>query len=114
MYLEAGERARQAAALDQASRMPVGNGASWVDETTRAAGRVIALSDHVGPSGSCRDYRIIIDVPARTMMVWTSSFNTYNNAATPRQMPQQMSPAHTREYLAEICGTAAGFAAAGR
>jgi hypothetical protein len=114
MYLEPGERVRQAAALDQASRMPIGNGASWADESTRAAGRVVPLRDYVGLSGArCRDYRIIIDVPQRFTMMWTEGDGTYNGRPI-QLVPQRVSPAHTREYIAEVCGAASGFASAGR
>jgi surface antigen len=114
LYLESSERVRQAAALDQASRMPVGTWVSWVDEETHASGRAVALRDYISSAGaSCRDYHIVIEVPARTVMIWTASFNTYNNSAVSRQMPQQVSPAHTREYMAQVCGAPGGFASAG-
>ena len=42
IYLQDSERAAAAAALDQASRMPVGSQVGWNDTLTRASGGIVA------------------------------------------------------------------------
>jgi hypothetical protein len=113
LYLQASERAHQAAALDRASREPIGTVIAWNDDDTHASGRIVALSEFAGFGGApCRDYRVVVEVPQRNLMVWTSRYNTYNNSAVPRQMAEPLSPRFVREFVTNACGAPIGLAAA--
>jgi hypothetical protein len=104
LYLGNSERARQAAALDQASRASIGQAMDWADVMTRASGSILPLRDYPGFGGArCRDYRVTVALPARNVMVWTTRFNTYNNSAVAREMPVPISPAFTRSFVAQAC-----------
>jgi surface antigen len=115
LYLQSSERSHQAAALDRANRAPIGSAVGWTDTYTRASGRVVPLRDYVGFGGArCRDYQVIVDVPTRYVMIWTGSYNTYNNCAVTREMPERVSPAFTREFIAQACQAPVSLASAGR
>jgi surface antigen len=114
LYLRDSERSLQAAALDQASRAPIGTAVGWTDPQTHAAGRIVPLQDAAGSAGAgCRDYRVTIDVPRRDMTMWTRGIGPVNNSSTiPMSMP--MSPAFTREFVTQACRTPVGLASAPR
>jgi hypothetical protein len=114
LYLRDSERSRQAAALEQASRAPIGTAVEWADPQTHAAGRIVPLQDAAGSGGAgCRDYRVTIDVPRRDMMMWTRGVGPVNNSSTiPTEMP--MTPAFTREFVTQTCQTPVGVASAPR
>jgi surface antigen len=114
LYLRPSERSLQAAALDQASRAPIGTVVGWADPQTHAAGRIVPLQDTAGSAGAnCRDYRMTIDVPRRDMTMWTRGVGPVNNSSTiPQEMP--MCPAFTRQYVMQACQTPAGLASAPR
>jgi hypothetical protein len=114
LYLQSSERAHQAAALDRASRASIGSAIAWTDSYTHASGRVVALREFVGFGGApCREYRVVVDVPRRNDMVWMGNAVSYNNTV-PRQMPVQVSPPFTREFVTNACGAPVGLASATR
>src|SRR5258708_15601211 len=60
IYLQDSERASAAAALHQASRMPVGAQVGWNDTLTRATGAFVATGESRRADGAaCRTYDVV-------------------------------------------------------
>jgi surface antigen len=116
IYLQDSERVRAAAALEQASRAPVGTTVAWNDSLTRAAGTIVPTGDSRRADGAaCRTYDVVVMVPRRTSQVW--SYYTTGPSINPSfhyfQRDEQLSPAFARRFTAQACRTASGALVAG-
>jgi hypothetical protein len=111
IYLQDSERANAAAALDQASRMPIGASVAWNDTLTRAAGTFVATGETRRADGAaCRTYDIQVNVPRRNSMVnrYLAAGGGQSRAITYYEDPVQLSPAFTRRFTQQACRTASG------
>jgi hypothetical protein len=111
IYLQDSERASAAAALDQASRMPVGAQVAWNDTLTRASGAFVATGESRGADGaSCRTYDIVVNVPRRNQMVnrYAGVGGGQNRSVVYYDDPVQLSPAFARRFTQRACRTASG------
>lgn len=111
IYLQDSERARAAAALDQASRAPVGSTVAWNDASTRAAGTIVPTADSRRADGAaCRTYDVVVAVPRRNQQVW--SYHAMGPSSNPTlqyyQQDAQVSPAFARRFTAQACRVASG------
>ena len=111
IYLQDSERARAAAALDQASRAPVGATVAWNDSLTRAAGTIVPTGDSRRADGSaCRTYDVLVSVPRRDSQVWQylGTGGGQNRSVVYYQNDSQLSPPFARRFTAQACRTAGG------
>jgi len=111
IYLQDSERARAAAALDQASRAPVGATVAWNDAATRATGTIVPTADSRRADGAaCRTYDVVVAVPRRNQQVWSyySTGPSNNTSMHYYQQDVQVSPAFARRFTAQACRTASG------
>jgi hypothetical protein len=111
IYLQDSERAAAAAALDQASRMPVGSQVVWNDTLTRAAGTFVPTGETRRADGSsCRTYDIVVNVPRRNQMVnrYAGVGGGQNRSVVYYDDPVQLSPAFSRRFSQQACRTASG------
>jgi hypothetical protein len=116
IYLQDSERERAAAALDQASRAPVGSTVGWNDSLTRAAGTFVATGETRRADGAaCRSYDIVVNVPRRNSSV--SRYHATGSGASRSIVyyddPVQLSPAFARRFTAQACRTPNGQLVAG-
>ena len=116
IYLQDSERERAAAALDQASRAPVGSTVGWNDSLTRAAGTIVPTADTRRADGAaCRTYDVVVAVPRRNQQVWSYYGSGPSNSRSINyyQQDTQLSPAFARRFTAQACRTPDGQLVAG-
>ena len=106
--LEESEQANLHAALERASREPVGRTIVWLDSRTRASGSIRPLRDLAGTAGAaCRDYDVIVDFPQRAPSQLAADPPASGGDGIAVTSPR---PGFTRQVVARICGPAQGEA----